>query len=279
MSDRGSVDRPAPQGRAAAKEVKSAARTLDVLEFLAARRHRPVRVREISDALGAPRSSVYAVVRTLLDRGWVRTDATGSLYSVGIEALMVGTTYLETDPFLRIVQPQVTALSLKLDETVHYARVRGTDIVYLASEESRRQARPFSRIGRRLPAYCNALGKSLLAQIFALEGAEAVSERLPEVLTPLTPRTILDRSQLIEDLRITVDRGYAVDREENYVGVSCLAVAIDLEERPNHSISCSIESTRLTRERELAIVTELRRTRQLIEDLVPHTQTYAAGHY
>ena len=53
---------------------KSAARTVQVLELLAARRHQPARLRDLSDALDAPRSSVYALLKTLVDYGWVRTD-------------------------------------------------------------------------------------------------------------------------------------------------------------------------------------------------------------
>ena len=85
------------------REVKSAARTVELLELLAARGNQPARLRELSEALGAPRSSIYALLRTLVDRGWVRTDATGTLYSIGIQALLAGTTYLDVDPILRIV--------------------------------------------------------------------------------------------------------------------------------------------------------------------------------
>src|SRR6476646_4743073 len=68
------------------REVKSAARTVELLELLAARGNQPTRLRELSEALGAPRSSIYALLRTLVDRRWVRTDATGTLYSIGIHA-------------------------------------------------------------------------------------------------------------------------------------------------------------------------------------------------
>ena len=122
--------RPAELG--GIREVKSAARTVELLELLAARGNQPARLRELSEALRAPRSSIYALLRTLVDRGWVRTDATGTLYSIGIQALLAGTTYLDVDPILRIVGPQINELSIKLDETIHYGRLQRADIVYLA---------------------------------------------------------------------------------------------------------------------------------------------------
>ena len=89
----------------------------------------------------------------------MRTDATGTFYSIGIQALLAGTTYLDVDPVLRIVQPQINDLSSKLDETIHYGRLEGTDIVYLATHESTQYVRPFSRVGRRLPAFSTAWAK------------------------------------------------------------------------------------------------------------------------
>ena len=100
---------PAAEVRAAdpggVREVKSAARTVELLELLAAKGNQPARLRELSEALGAPRSSIYALLRTLVDRGWVRTDATGTLYSIGIQALLAGTTYLDVDPIPEAVKP------------------------------------------------------------------------------------------------------------------------------------------------------------------------------
>src|SRR5690349_12785675 len=216
---------PAADGRptdpAGIREVKSAARTVELLELLAARGNQPARLRELSEALGAPRSSIYALLRTLVDRGWVRTDATGTLYSIGIQALLAGTTYLDVDPILRIVQPQINELSTKLDETIHYGRLQRTDIVYLATHESTQYIRPYSRVGRRVPAYATGLGKAILAARLAFGDSAAVERHLPEELAPMTSRTLTSRAALDADLRATRDRGYAVDDEENLVGVRC----------------------------------------------------------
>src|SRR5215213_3505964 len=87
------------------REVKSAARTVDLLELLAARGDRPARLQELADELAVPRSSMYALLQTLITRGWVRTDITGSLYGIGIHALLAGTGYLDSDPRVRVVRP------------------------------------------------------------------------------------------------------------------------------------------------------------------------------
>ncbi len=251
------------------REVKSAARTVELLELLAARRHQSMRLRELSDALKAPRSSVYALIKTLVDRGWVRTDPTGTLYSIGIQALLAGTTYLDVDPILRIVQPQIGLLSSQLDETIHYGRLQGTDVVYLATHESSQYLRAFSRVGRRLPAFTTALGKALLAEQLRTGGETALADHLPATLAPLTPHTVIDLDELrsqLEEARVT---GYAMDREENVLGTVCFAVALQFGGVYLDAISCSVPVSRLPEGRAEEILETLRSAKHTLELMAP----------
>jgi DNA-binding IclR family transcriptional regulator len=250
---------------AGVRDVKSAARAVELLELLAARRNRPAKLRELSEALGAPRSSVYALIKTLMDRGWVRSDATGTCYSIGIRTLLAGTTYLDTDPYLRIVQPHISDLSTELDETIHFGRLERTDIVYLATKDSPRHLRPFSRVGRRLPAFSTAMGKALLAE----RGEAALADHLPEAPAALTPNTRVGRAALLEDLHATRERGYAVDREENSPGITCFAVPLRYATPASDAVSCSLPTESATPRREEEIVAALWRIRLTIERMAP----------
>jgi DNA-binding IclR family transcriptional regulator len=260
---------PEPADGGGIREVKSAARTVELLELLAARRHQPMRLREISEQLKAPRSSIYALIRTLLDRGWVRTDPTGTLYSIGIQALLAGTTYLDVDPILRIVQPQIGNLSVQLDETIHYGRLQGTDVVYLATHESSQYLRPFSRVGRRLPAFTTAMGKALLAEQLRSYGEQGLAAHLPQTLTPLTPKTVVDGAELRTQLEETQSRGFAVDEEENVPGTTCYAVALRFGGAYLDAISCSVPIERLSNGREEEIVRALRAAKHTLELMAP----------
>lgn len=222
------------------RDVKSAARTVEVLEVLAGRRNRPISIRELSEAVGMPRSSTHALLRTLARHGWVRCDPTGSQYTIGIRALLAGTNYLDTDPYLPIVTTALEQLHAAFDETFHFGRLDGTDVVYLATRESTKYVRPYSRVGRRLPAFATSLGKAILADRSDRE------EHLPASLQPLTPNTIIDRALLLADIEETGRRGYAVDDEENSLGVSCFAVALPYTAPTTDAISVSVPTPRLT---------------------------------
>ncbi|MCT7657972.1 IclR family transcriptional regulator [Mycobacterium deserti] len=235
------------------RQVKSAVRTVELLEYLASRQDRPARIRDIATALDMPRSSLHALLRTLVTQGWVRSDASGTLYGIGIRALLVGTGYLDGDPYLPMITPFLDDLRKQLDETFHVARIDGTDVVYLATRESRQYQRTASRVGRRLPAYATALGKALLAERFDHER----DEHLPATLSRITDHTITDRAELDEALAGARIRGYATDTEENTPGVRCFAVALRYMQPAQDAISASIPMGRLTDGRERAIVEAL----------------------
>ncbi len=236
------------------RKVKSAVRTVELLEYLAARHDEPARLREISDALEMPRSSAHALLRTLVSQGWVRSDPTGTLYGIGIRALLVGTSYLDSDPYLPLIVPFLEDLRAALDETFHLGRLDGTDIVYLATRESQQYTRTASRVGRRLPAYATALGKSLLAERFGVDR----DRHVPSALTPLTARTITDRAALDRELDEVRLRGYACDDGENTVGLRCFAVPLHYCRPAQDAISASVPIDRLDPQREREIVDALR---------------------
>ncbi len=235
------------------RKVKSAVRTVELLEFLADRHDRSARLREICAALDMPRSSAHALLRTLIDQGWVRSDASGTQYTIGVRALLVGTSYLDSDPYLPLITPFLDELRGDLDETFHLGRLDGTDVVYLATRESKQYVRVSNRVGRRLPAYTTALGKALLADRF---GADR-DAHIPSALVSLTPHTITDRDVLETALEEAMVRGYATDDQENTPGVRCFAVTLRYATPTQDAISASVPLARLTPAREAEIVEAL----------------------
>jgi DNA-binding IclR family transcriptional regulator len=220
--------------------VKSADRTVELLELLA-RLSEPITLSELHRELSYPKSSLFVLLKTLVARGWVQTDRRGTGYSIGVRALLVGTSYLDRDPIIRAATRVLEELRAEVNETVHLARLDAGDVVYLASRESAHQLRLTSRVGRRLPAHATSLGKALLAGHTDAE----VDAMLPPTLVALTPDTLTDRPALFADLAETRRRGYAIERGENTQGLGCFAVALDYADPPVDAISCSVPYSRL----------------------------------
>jgi DNA-binding IclR family transcriptional regulator len=232
--------------------VKSADRTIDVLELLASA-PRPLTLGEIHRKLGVPKSSLHSLLHTLVMRSWLKTDERNSSYSIGLRALRAGASYLERDPVIEAAGPLLTRLRDELNETVHLARLDGSDVVYLASRESAHHLLSSSRIGRRLPAHATALGKVLLA----VRTDEEVAALLPLELQRLTPDTVTDFESLIVELNQTRRDGYSFEQAQNTPGLGCFAVVVPGRQPAIDSLSCSVPLVRLTEKHRPQIVSAL----------------------
>lgn len=232
--------------------VKSAYRTVEILELLAERGER-LSLSQVQREIDAPKSSLHGLLRTLVARGWLEADATGTSYGIGLRALRVGAAYLEGDPAVEAAGPLLAQLRDELDETVHLARLDGSDVVYLASRESLHHLRSSSRIGRRLPAHLCSLGKALLATRTDAE----VDDLLPEDLMALTVDSVTTRAALFAELAEARLRGWAFEQGQNTVGLCCISVVVPGRGAARDALSCSLPLARLTDAHKRRIVVAL----------------------
>jgi DNA-binding IclR family transcriptional regulator len=249
-----------PPGEDRSHLVKSAERTVRILEALAASRKK-LTLSELQERVGYPRSSLHALVRTLRDLKWVESDESGTAIGIGPHALLSGTAYLDRDPALPYAYEALEDLRDEVGYTIHYARRDEAHVLYLASRESRDSVRVVSRVGRRLPAHLTALGQALLAQLTTDE----VNGLLTGDLVGFTEHTITDREALHKELEEVRGRGWAFEREQGTVGVACVAATVDYRIPASDAISCSMPA-------ELATGEELERVAKAV---AAHTQRLA----
>ncbi|HEX3792587.1 MAG TPA: IclR family transcriptional regulator [Pseudonocardiaceae bacterium] len=238
-----------------ANGVKSARRTIDLLEAFAANTAW-TSLADLHARTGIPRSSLHGLLRTLHDTRWIEADTGGTKFRLGVRALICGTAYLDRDPAVPPATEALEHLREQVGFTVHYARRSGTDVVYLETRESRQSQHLVSRVGRTLPAHATALGKALLAELTD----EELTALLPERLPARTEHTLTEREALRAELTATREQGFAVEREEGTIGVACVAAVVPYRIPATDALSCSIPANRLTRN-------ETRRIGTLLHDV------------
>ncbi|MEV0681600.1 IclR family transcriptional regulator [Actinosynnema sp. NPDC050436] len=254
---------PARPNAARSSAVKSADRTVELLEALSAS-DRPLTLTQLHRELSYPKSSLSMLLRTLLARGWVELDPSRGTYGIGVRALLVGTAYLDHDPVVQVAVRVLEQVHHEVGETVHLARLDGSDVVHLAVRESEHHLRVVSRVGRRLPAHATSSGKALLAA----RGPAEVDAILPTRLAALTPGTVVDRAALHAQLAVVRAAGYAREREENTPGLGCFAVALPHRSPVLDAMSCSVPLGRLDPEHERRIVEALLRGARTVTELL-----------
>jgi IclR family acetate operon transcriptional repressor len=207
-------------GLEAGGSVKSAMRTLDVLELLV-RQARPMAAHEIAAALAIPMSSLSYLLATLTERGYL--ERSGRFYEVGpaIERLRpraVGPTLAEQ------VAPLVASLRYQLNETASFFVRRGFEIEAVATEVGQHALRYTLDVGQRAPMHSFAAGKALLA---TLDDEELESYFRTVDRAAFTPHTIVAEETLRAAIETVRRLGFARTREEHslgIIGIGCAAM-------------------------------------------------------
>ncbi|WP_405813383.1 IclR family transcriptional regulator [Streptomyces sp. NBC_01390] len=199
-------------------------RVLAVLKELA-RYPDGVGLEELTRVIGSPKPTVHRALVSLRRAGLADQGARGR-YVLGDEFLRMAFAHHEDRPEHVRVRPVLEALAHRFGETAHYAVLDGREVVYRAKVDPPTGAvRLTSTVGGRNPAHATGVGKTLLAH--RLDTVAAVEAWIGD--SPLehrTARTLCTADGLYDDLRVTRDRGYAVDDQENEAGVNCLALPV-----------------------------------------------------
>jgi len=197
------------------------ARGLAVLTTFAHER-RPLTLSDIARGVDLPRATTRRALHTLTHLGFAESD--GKLFRLTPKVLTLAGSFLLSNQISMILQPACDALSAEFDETVSAAVLVGDEAVMIAHAAPRRMATAGVGVGFRIPAYCSALGRVLLAGL-----PDPALDRFLDQLKPLplTARTITDKSRLRLEILQSQAEGHALVDQEAEAGFCSLAVPID----------------------------------------------------
>ncbi len=223
--------------------MKSLHKVLNLIEAIA--RSGSVGVRELSAQVGYPPPTVHRITSTLIERGYLRQDAVTRRLSLSVQFLELGAQVQQQFNLTAIARPHLERLMAECREAVNLAVQDGDYVAYLDHVRSNySMLQLFTRPGARAPLYCTGVGKMFLSHWMESE-VEAYLDRVP--LSPRTPRTIVDRRKLLEELDRIRTEGFSVDDEEMEKGVRCVAsMILDHSGRPAGAVSISGAAMRLT---------------------------------
>lgn len=188
--------------------VQSFARGLAVIRAFNARRE-AMTLTEVAEAAGLTRAGARRNLLTLVQLGYVSND--GRQFRLTPRILELGFAYLTSMPFWDMAEPIMEALAAEVHQSCSATVLDGTDIVYVLRIPAGRNMSVNLGIGSRLPAYCSAMGRVLLAGLddAALDEALRRSD-----LVAHTPLTLTDPAGLKQAIAQVKQQGWAlVDRE------------------------------------------------------------------
>jgi IclR family transcriptional regulator, pca regulon regulatory protein len=217
---------PAPDPRAALYRggdpdfMTSLARGLHVIRAFSGVDRR-LTIADVSRATGLTRAVARRCLYTLRELGYADTD--GRSYRLQPRILNLGYAYLSTAPIPLAAQAMLEELSEQLGEATSVAVLDDGAVVCVARAATRRIMAVTLSVGSRLPAYCTALGRVLLASLPAQQAAQALA-RLE--LVAHTRFTVTSRRRLEEILTQARADGFAINDQELEIGLRSIAVPV-----------------------------------------------------
>jgi len=221
--------------------VLSLARGLEVIESFEGHTEGQT-VAEIARITGLSRAAVRRLMITLERLGYA--EYTGRVYRLKTRVLKLGFSYLTSTSLPTLAQPILERVTELVHESSSLSILDGDEIVYLARSAAKRVMSVSLSVGSRLPAYCTSMGRVLLA---ALPDEELAAYLDRVELKGLTPKTVTDKSSMLEIIQSVRAQDYALTDEELELGLRSIAVPVrNRQHRTVAAINVGVHAARVS---------------------------------
>lgn len=223
--------------------IQSVDTTFAIVELI--RDRGTVGVTEVAESLDQSKSTIHHYLTTLEDRGYVEQEEDG--YSLGLRFLTLGGVARDREQLFHLSKADVDRLAAETGEKARLIVERDWQGITLHQAEGDQIGETRTCVGSTEDLHSTAAGKALLAAL----PSEQVDEYVrTQDLASHTANTITDPDQLRAELDRIRSRGVALDDQEHYEGVRCVAAPVSAREQGVlGTLSVSGPTTRLDDER------------------------------
>lgn len=225
---------------------KPTERVLHILTLLAAHPE-GLSLTQITEFLHIPKSTLSPILQEMVQEKFLQLQDNSKLYSIGISSYCIGAAYEHEKTLIPYIKSIMKDITKEINEICQVGILDGADVLYILKEDASisQTIKIISYIGKKLPAYCTALGKALLCD-YTLPQLQAL---YPNPLVQQTKNTITDLHMLYEQLQSVKQTHIAVEQEEVTYQLCCFAVPIALTHTHNYAMSISMPLFRATEEK------------------------------
>ncbi|MCI8342091.1 MAG: IclR family transcriptional regulator [Firmicutes bacterium] len=203
------------------KNIQSLERAFSVLELFSSGNSEKS-VKEMADSLLLNKSTVFGIINTLSNMGYLQQNDETMKYGLGIKSLALGSYVSTANVYKKAANPHLQKLSFMFGETCLLAVEENGFVVYIDKTESPGSISINTRIGTKKELFCTGVGKCFLAFMPEENAKNIISLGLRKI----TVNTIDNENDLYAELDKIRKTGYAVDNEEFEIGISCVAAPI-----------------------------------------------------
>ncbi len=210
-------------------------KTFKIIDLLGDSPH-GIRLSELSRMLDLPESSIHHILKMLRSHDYVEQDSDTKRYVLGFRFLSVGSKILNNLDIRAIAYNHLRGLHQKINETINLTILRNGQVTFIDKIQKVGGLSLDTYLGFSTDPHTAASGKVLLSEL----GREAIQQIYRnKPLRAYGKNTITSLARLYEDLGNIRMQGYAIDNEEHYEGVRCVAAPI----RSRNKIIAAISAT------------------------------------
>jgi len=238
-------------------------KAVQILDLLS-QRVEPQSMSEISKYTGITMSTTNKILDTLDLVGFVSRDFQTKEFSLGPRLIQLANASFIQFDIARETYPTLKRLYERIGTTVNLGMHQDNQVLFVNKFTERDSSEEtLSRIGFTQPIYCSAMGKAILASF----SPEERKKYLEEVeLTPNTKHTIVDKDVLENEIKLTQQRGYAIDDREAEDNIYCIGTTFQVPGDNNYyAFSISSPYDEIDGDRHDYILSELMKTKTIIE--------------
>jgi DNA-binding IclR family transcriptional regulator len=232
---------------------------------------------ELSRRLGLPRASVFRILQTLEQLGFVERVGESAHYKLGMAVLRLGFEYLASMELTELGRPIIDELCNATGLSAHLVVRDGRDVVFVAKSVGRSIMSNSIQVGARLPAHATVLGRILMADLSAGELAE-LYHRIPlPAFTDQTPTTLAMLKQMID---ADAQRGYGVSQGGFESTVSTIAAPVwDENQRVSAAVSVAVPAQQVEPEQLDDLVARVCSAAQRLSQRISHLPPATKPHF
>ena len=240
--------------------LSSVTRAIQIVEHFS--EHGELGVTELANALDLHKSTAHAYLQTLEQNGYlINTDGR---YRLSLEFMRIAGVARNDIPVYREGRSEVRRLANEIGELVNIGVEEQGFIYVISMAEGEQAVHDGAPEGKRAYMHCTAMGKIMLAYLSEPEVRNILSKLgMPE----MTEYTITDPDEFIQVLSTVREQGYAIDAEENNIGIRCIAAPItDGDHQALGAISVTGPAERMKRaDRQQEIIEKVTSVANVIE--------------
>lgn len=232
------------------------------------RQERELSGAELSRRLGVPRASVFRMLYTLEQGGFLERAGDGTSYRLGLSVLRLGFELLASLDLTELGRPVIDELRDRSGYSSHLVVRDARDVVFVAKVPGRNAMFHSIQVGARLPAHATVLGRILLSGLTMSELKALYPEPKLQAFTPKTPLNLKSLSSLIEQDR---QRGYGISMGGFETGISTIAAPVhNRHGKVCAAISITVPSARIEDSAVEPLVEMVRESAQQLTDRLHH---------